>query len=204
MRADVAGIVVDEVEPRIRELLQAWPTMTATVIAERVGWERSIRVLSDRVAELRPVCLPPDPAGRTSYVAGEIAQCDFWFPPITLLVGFGQTRGLTQLPVLTMVAGYSRWASGLLVPTRGAEDLFAGSWQLLTGLGAVPRVLVWDREGAIGRWRGGKTELTQDCQGFRGTLGSKVLVCKPRDPEAKGSGRAVPRLPARGSGFSRR
>jgi transposase len=57
------GSVVDEVEPRIRELLQAWPTMPATVIAERIGWDRSIRVLSDRVAELRPVYLPPDPAG---------------------------------------------------------------------------------------------------------------------------------------------
>jgi transposase len=74
----------------------------------------------------------------------------------------------------------------LLVPTRGAEDLFAGSWQLLSELGAVPRVLVWDGEGAIGRWRAGKPELTEACQGFRGTLGSKVLVCKPRDPEAKG------------------
>lgn len=29
------GSMVDEVEPRIRELLQAWPTMPATVIAER-------------------------------------------------------------------------------------------------------------------------------------------------------------------------
>ena len=82
--------------------------------------------------------------------------------------------------------GYSRWASGLLVPTRGAQDLFAGSWHLLTQLGAVPRVLVWDGEGAIGRWRAGKAELTETCQGFRGTLGAKVLVCKPRDPEAKG------------------
>lgn len=180
------GSVVDEVEPRIRELLQAWPTMPATVIAERIGWDRSIRVLSDRVAELRPIYLPPDPAGRTTYLAGEIAQCDFWFPPITLPVGFGQTRGPTQLPVLTMVTGYSRTALGLLVPTRGAEDLFAGSWQLLTELGAVPRVLVWDGEGAIGRWRAGKPELTAACQGFRGTLGAKVLVCKPRDPEAKG------------------
>jgi transposase len=180
------GSVVDEVEPRIRELLQAWPTMPATVIAERIGWDRSIRVLSDRVAELRPIYLPPDPAGRTTYLAGEIAQCDFWFPPITLPVGFGQTRGPAQLPVLTMVTGYSRWACGLLVPTRGAEDLFAGSWQLLSELGAVPRVLVWDGEGAIGRWRSGKPELTEVCQGFRGTLGAKVLVCKPRDPEAKG------------------
>jgi transposase len=180
------GSIVDVVEPRIRELLQAWPTMPATVIAERIGWDRSIRVLSDRVAELRPVYLPPDPAGRTTYLPGEIVQCDFWFPPITLPVGFGQTRGPTQLPVLTMVTGYSRTALGLLVPTRNAEDLFAGEWQLLQQLGAVPRVLVWDGEGAIGRWRAGKPELTEACQGFRGTLGAKVLVCKPRDPEAKG------------------
>ena len=34
------GSVVDGVEPRIRELLAAWPTMPATVIAERIGWER--------------------------------------------------------------------------------------------------------------------------------------------------------------------
>jgi transposase len=81
------GSIVDAVQPRIRELLQAYPRMPATVIAERIGWTRSIRVLSARVAELRPVYLPPDPAGRTSYQAGEIAQCDLWFPPITLPVG---------------------------------------------------------------------------------------------------------------------
>jgi transposase len=104
-----AGSIVDEVEPRIRELLAVYPTMPATVIAERIGWERSIRVLSARVAELRPVYLPPDPASRTGYVAGEIAQCDLWFPPVELPVGFGQTRSAKRLPVLTMVLGYSRW-----------------------------------------------------------------------------------------------
>ena len=61
-----AGSVVDAVEPQIRELLQATPTIPATVIAERIGWTRSIRVLRDRVAELRPVYLPPDPASRRS------------------------------------------------------------------------------------------------------------------------------------------
>ena len=112
-RRRAAGSVVDEVEPRIRELLRAFPTMPATVIAERIGWTRSIRVLSGRVAELRTVYLPPDPASRTSYVAGEIAQCDLWFPPITLPVGFGQVRKPAQLPVLTMVTGYSRWLSAV-------------------------------------------------------------------------------------------
>ena len=181
-----AGSIVDVVEPRIRELLRAYPTMPATVIAERIGWTRSIRVLSGRVAELRPAYLPPDPAGRTSYEPGEIAQCDLWFPPITLPVGFGQTRKPAQLPVLTMVTGYSRWLSGLLIPTRSAADLFAGWWQLIKQLGAVPRVLVWDGEGAIGRWRAGRVELTAECQAFRGTLAAKVLVLKPREPEHKG------------------
>jgi transposase len=181
-----AGSIVDEVEPRIRELLAAYPTMPATVIAERVGWSNSIRTLSGRVAELRPVYLPPDPAGRTSYVAGEIGQHDFWFPDIELPVGCGQTRTATQLPVLTMITGYSRWLSAVLIPTRTAEDLFTGWWGHLQALGAVPRVLVWDGEGAVGRWRGRRSELTEPCQGFRGTLGAKVLICKPRDPEAKG------------------
>jgi transposase len=180
------GSVVDEAEPRIRELLQAFPMMPATVIAERIGWTRSIRVLRDRVAELRPVYLPPDPASRTAYVAGEVAQFDLWFPPISLPVGFGQTRTPTQLPVLTMVCGYSRWAAAVLIPSRAAEDLLAGWWQLLADLGAVPRVLVWDGEGAVGRWRGGRSELTTECEAFRGTLATKVLICRPADPEAKG------------------
>jgi transposase len=181
-----AGSIVDAVEPRIRELLRLYPAMPATVIAERIGWDRGLTVLKERVRELRPVYLPPDPASRTSYVAGEIAQHDFWFPPVRLPVGFGQVRSARQLPVLTMVTGYSRWLSGLLVPSRAAEDLFAGWWQLIQRLGAVPRVLVWDGEGAVGRWRGGRPELTGECQAFRGTLAAKVLVCKPADPEAKG------------------
>jgi transposase len=181
-----AGSVVDAAEARIRELLQVDPRMPATVIAERIGWQRSIRVLSGRVAELRPLYLPPDPAGRTTYLAGEIGQHDFWFPPVELPVGFGQTRSAKQLPVLTMITGYARHVDGLLIPSRAAEDLFAGWWRLLTRLGAVPRTLVWDGEGAVGRYRRGTSALTADAHAFRGVLGAKVFICKPADPEAKG------------------
>jgi len=181
-----AGSAVDAFEPRIRELLAQYPAMPATVIAERVGWERGLTVLKERVRELRPAYLPPDPASRTAYDPGELAQCDFWFPPVTVPVGFGQERGAVRLPVLTMVSGYSRWLSAVLVPSRHAQDLFAGWWQLISRLGGVPRALVWDGEGAIGRWRAGRPELTDECQAFRGTLGTRVVVCKPADPEAKG------------------
>jgi transposase len=180
------GSSVDAFEPRIRELLAAFPTMPATVIAERVGWTRGKTVFADRVRELRPAYLPPDPASRTNYPAGEIGQCDLWFPDITVPVGAGQVRTAIQLPVLTMVTGYSRWLSARLIPSRRAEDLFAGWWQHLAALGAVPRVLVWDGESAVGRWRAGRSELTRDCQAFRGTLGAKVVICRPADPEAKG------------------
>jgi transposase len=185
-RRALAGSVVDAFEPRIRELLQAFPRMPATVIAQRIGWPYSIRTLSGKVAELRPLYLPPDPAGRTVYLAGEIAQHDFWFPPIELPVGFGQVRAAKQLPVLTMITGYSRHVDGLLIPSRAAQDLFAGWWRLIERLGAVPRTLVWDGEGAVGRYRRGGSVLTADTQAFRGVLGAKVIICKPADPEAKG------------------
>ena len=57
----VRGSCVDGFEPATRELLRSYPSMPATVIAQRVGGERSITVLKDRVRELRPLYLPPDP-----------------------------------------------------------------------------------------------------------------------------------------------
>src|SRR5207247_9517467 len=108
---------------------------------------------------------------RPGYAAGEIARCDLWCPPVQVPVGCGQVRRPVQLPVLTMVTGYSRWASAVLIPSRRSGDLFAGWWQLIEGLGAVPRALVWDGEGWIGRWRAG---LRPQDAGWRGVRGSRA------------------------------
>jgi hypothetical protein len=85
------GSIVDTAEPAIREQLKLDPTMPATVIGERIGWDRSITVLRERVADLRPAYLRQDPTGRTAYEPGQRAQNDFWFPEIELPVGHGQT-----------------------------------------------------------------------------------------------------------------
>ncbi len=132
---------MDAVEPAIRVLLSDWPQMPATVIAERIGWERSLTVLKDRVRQLRPYYLPPDPASRTLYEAGHRVQCDLWFPPVDVPLGHGQTG---RPPVLVMVAGYSRMMFALMLPSRQGPDLVAGHWALLQVMGAVPRELVWD------------------------------------------------------------
>jgi transposase len=177
------GSIVDEVEPRIRELLRQWPSMPATVIAERIGWTRSITVLKDRVRVLRPLYLPPDPAQRTDYLQGEVAQCDLWFPPVQIPLGYGQTG---SPPVLVMVTGYARWLSAVMIPSRQTPDLLCGQWTLIRQLGATPKTLVWDNESGIGQWRGGRPQLTTAMNAFRGTLGIRVVQCRPADPESKG------------------
>jgi transposase len=177
------GSIVDAVEPRIRELLAQWPDMPSTVIAERIGWERSLTVLKDRVRQLRPLFAPVDPASRMDYRPGELAQCDLWFPPVDIPVGLDQ---VARPPVLVMVSGYSRIITACMLPTRQSEDLLAGHWSLLAGWGSVPRALVWDNESAIGSWRDGRPVLTAAMQGFRGALGINIIQCRPRDPEAKG------------------
>ena len=172
------GSAVDAFEPRIRELLKATPSMPATVIAERIGWERGITVLKERVRELRPAYLPADPTGRTQYLPGELAQCDLWFPPVHIPVGYGQ---VACPPVLVMVSGYSRMITARMLPTRQTGDLIAGHWRLLSDWGAVPKMLVWDNESGIGQGR-----LTTEFAAFAGLLAVKVHLCRPRDPEAKG------------------
>jgi transposase len=152
-RRPVRGSIVDVVEPQVRALLQEFPDMPATVIAERIGWDRSLTVLKDRVRELRPVYAPVDPVSRTTYRPGERGQCDLWFPPAGVPLGFGQVG---SPPVLVMVAGYSRWLCATAIPTRTATDLALGQWTVIEQLGAVPRELVWDNESGVGRYGGGR------------------------------------------------
>jgi transposase len=174
------GSRVDAFEPQIRALLSVTPTMPASVIAERIGWEHSSSVLRERVALLRPLFAPADPADRTEYVAGQIVQCDLWFPPKIVPVW---ADVMAAPPVLTMVAAWSGFIMALLLPTRTSGDLIAGMWQLLAGsLGAVPRTLVWDNESGIGQHH----KLTVGARSFAGTLGTRIYQTRPRDPEAKG------------------
>jgi len=173
------GSVVDGFEPRIRSLLAQFPDMPATVIAERLGWEHSSSVLRARVAQLRPLYRPADPADRTTYEAGQIVQCDLWFPGKVVPVG---DKVLADPPVLTMVAAYSGFIMAVLLPSRTTGDLVAGMWHLLSGLGGVPKTLVWDNESGIGQHR----RLTLGARSFAGTLGTRIYQTAPRDPEAKG------------------
>jgi transposase len=173
---------VDTVEPEILALLRDTPDMPASVIAERLDWQRGMTVLRDRVAELRPLFMPPDPCQRTHYRPGELAQFDLWQPDVEIPLGHGQAD---KCWVVVGVACFSRFAGAWMVPSRQAHDVLGGHLQVLRQFGAVPRKVVWDQEPAIGRWRGGET-FSAEFTAFRGTLGMGALLCQRGDPEAKG------------------
>jgi transposase len=178
-----SGSIVDAVEPEILALLREFPEMPATVIAERIGWERSIRVVRDRVAELRPLFVAPDPCQRTSYRPGELAQFDLWQPDAPIPLGFGQAD---KMWVIVGAMGYSKFLGGWMIPSREAHDLLGGHLEVLRQFRAVPRLVVWDQEGAIGQWHGPKMVFTEAFQAFKGTLGMGARLCLRADPETKG------------------
>jgi transposase len=166
-------------EPVVRQLLATTPDMPATVIAERVGWTGSITWFRDNVRRLRPDHRPVDPADRLSWLPGDAAQCDLWFPPKKICLEDGST---TLLPVLVITCAHSRFVLAQMIPTRHTHDLLLGMWELLQQLGRVPRRLIWDNESGIGR---GKRHA-EGVGPFTGTLATTLVRLKPYDPESKG------------------
>jgi len=175
-----AASVFDAFEDRVRGLLLEFPSMPASVIAERVGWAGSASWFRKRVALLRPEYSPRDPADRLPHLPGDQAQCDLWFPPARIPLGSGQVG---SPPVLVVVASFSRLITARMLPSRTTPDLLAGMWSLLSEqFGAVPKRLLWDNEAGIGR----HGRFADGVAAFTGTLATRIVQAKPFDPETKG------------------
>jgi hypothetical protein len=166
-------------EARVWGILFEHPEMPATVLAERVGWTGSITWFRDNVRRLRADYRPVDPADRLTWLPGDAAQCDLWFPPKGIPLEDG-TPAL--LPVLVITCGYSRFTLARVIPTRHTQDLLLGMWELLQQLGRVPRRLLWDNEAGIGRGKRHAAGVGE----FAGTLATTLHRLRPYDPESKG------------------
>lgn len=166
-------------EPLVRQLLATTPDMPATVIAERVGWTGSVTWFREHVRRLRPEHRPVDPSDRLIWLAGDVAQCDLWFPPKKIPLEDGSKA---LLPVMVITCAHSRFMLGKMIPTRHTQDLLLAMWLLLQQLERVPRRLIWDNESGIGR---GKRHA-EGVGAFTGTLATTMQRLKPYDPESKG------------------
>ncbi|MGH2983503.1 MAG: IS21 family transposase [Solirubrobacterales bacterium] len=170
--------------PRIRELLEDEPTLSGVRILEEIideGYRGGKTILDDLLRELRPRYLPPPRTHqRTVYRPGELAQFDLTEPRREIPVGWGQTR---RGYVVTCKLPYSRALAGALVFSKQWEDIGWGMSRCLERLGALPRKVVWDREGAIAP-RGRPTE---PFLAFCGQLGLGWIILDAGDCQAKGA-----------------
>ncbi len=173
-----AGSSVDEVEARVRVLLAEFPTMPATVISERIGWDRSLTILKDRIRELRPLFAGVDPTDRVEYDPARspsaICGCRRWACR-SAADSSGSAGPGDDLRILPD----HRRDDDPLAQGRGHLGRDVGGDHRV---GRLPRTLVWDREAAIG----GTGKLTAEAAGFAGTLGVRIKLAPARDPEFKG------------------
>jgi transposase len=169
----------------ICELLEDEPTLSGVRVLEeiqRLGYEGGKTIVDERLREIRPRYLPPPRSfQRTVYRPGELAQFDLTEPRREVPVGFGQTR---RGYVVTCKLPYSRSFWGALVFTKEFHDIAWGMSRCLARLGALPKKLVWDREGAI---HAGSGRPTDEFAAFCGQLALGWIFLEAGDAQAKGA-----------------
>ncbi len=179
---------LDSFKDEIHRLLKDDPKLSGVRVRELLeplGFDGGKTVVDDYLREVRPLFLKLRTHQRTVYRPGEVCQWDLWEPSQLVPVGHGQLR---RAWVVVCCLGYSRAGAGALVFSKAAPDVLWGMGRCLGSIGALPELMVWDREGCLHAGRG---RPTVDYAAFCGQLPVDWCFCEPADPQAKG---AVERL----------
>ena len=167
----------------IHALLRADPKLPGVRVRELIaplGFDGGKTIVDDYPREVRPLFAPRRSFQRTVYRPGEICQWDLWEPSAPVPVGHGQTR---HAYVVIACLGYSRAGAGALVFSKEAPDVLWGMTRCLWSLGALPELMVWDREGCLHAGGGRPTDLYA---AFCGQLRLDWYFCEKGDAPAKG------------------
>jgi transposase len=176
---------LDPHRSEIERLLEEEPTLSGVRILEQIqldGYGGGQTILDELLRELRPRYLPPPRSfQRTVYRCGELAQFDLCEPRREIPVGWGQTR---RGWIVTCELPFSRAFAGALVFSKEFSDIAWGMNRCLIRLGALPKKLVWDREGAI---HAGGGRPTDAFAAYCGRLGVGWVILDAGDCQAKGA-----------------
>ncbi len=179
---------LDPFKEEIHDLLRADPALPGVRVRELIallGFDGGKSIVDDYLREVRPLFKRTRTHQRTVYRPGEICQWDLWETTRPVPVGYGQER---RAWVVVCCLGYSRFGAGALIFSKEAPDVLWGMGRCLWQIGALARLMVWDREGCLHVGRGRPTDVYA---GFCGQLKLDWHFCAPADPQAKG---AVERL----------
>jgi transposase len=179
----LAASKLDPFKDEICELLRQNPSLPGVRVRELIeplGFVGGKTIVDDYLREVRPLFERRRTFQRTVYRPGEVCQFDLWHTTTEVAVGHGQSR---QGYVVVAALGYSRVGAGALIFSRQANDVLWGMGRCLWSLGALPKQLVWDREGCLHAGGGRPTELYA---AVCGQLKVDWHFCEPADPQAKG------------------
>ncbi len=174
---------LDVFRDEIHELLRRDPELPAVRVKELIqplGFGGGQTIVNDYVREVRPLFDKRRTYRRTIYRPGEICQFDLWEPSHHVPVGYGQTR---RAWVVVACLGYSRVGAGALIFSKEAPDVLWGITRCLWSFGALPQVLVWDREGSLHAGGGRPTDIYA---ALCGQLKVDWFFCERADPQTKG------------------
>jgi transposase len=174
---------LDPFREEIHELLRRDPKLPGVRVRELIeplGFDGGKSIVDDYLREVRPLFKPARTHQRTVYRPGEICQWDLWEPSALVAVGHGQLR---RAWVVVACLGYSRAGAGALIFSKEAPDVLWGMTRCLWTFGALPELMVWDREGCLHAGGGRPTDVYA---GFCGRLPVDWYFCEAADPQAKG------------------
>ncbi len=142
----------------IHRLLKDDPKLTGVRVRELIeplGFDGGKTIVDDYLREVRPMFVKARTFQRTVYRPGEICQWDLWETSEPVPVGHGQLR---RAWVVVACLGYSRAGAGALIFSKEAPDVLWGMARCVWALGALPELMVWDREGCLHAGGGRPTE----------------------------------------------
>jgi len=137
---------LDPFKDEIHELLRGDPALPGVRVRELIeplGFDGGKSIVDDYLREVRPLFKRTRTHQRTVYQPGEICQWDLWETSRPVPVGHGQAR---RAWVVVCCLGYSRAGAGALIFSKEAPDVLWGMGRCLWSIGALPRLMVWDRE----------------------------------------------------------
>ncbi len=180
------GSKLDPFKGSIGVMLERDPRVPASVVMERLrreGYDGGISILKDYLAGVRPPRQDPRVYQRTTYLPGELAQCDWWELPGSVPVGGGITRKVYGL-VTTLP--HSAAHSAVFCHSKTAADFCEAFLRTLRRLGGAPEAVVVDRDTSIVVPKSRPARVHDSVAALFGALRLRPIILLPRRPESKG------------------
>lgn len=180
------GSKLDAYRGSIQVMLGEDPKAPATVIIERLrreGYDGGITILKDYLKEVRPLFVQAKAFQRTSYLPGEIGQCDWWEPPLMVPVGKGASR---QVFGLVATLPHSAAHSCVFSFSKQMIDFLPAFSGCLQRFGGVPEKMVIDRDSAMVVPHSKPARLHPEVAGLFGAFRIRPVILGRRKPESKG------------------